>query len=327
MAAIFTDQELYKRLHSALEYAETVLTGRDRENFVVAKARQLREDSERRASVARACAASSLLVGLRRMLLQKDQPKLSWSTESGSESGRSLFLKAASTLSTAKPKLDPPFVRPTPPSLLIYACELLFLLLHLPTEESQESSGDEFKTDVASPFRLVDDAARSIHHLSAPCSSPRLPSGVRLSPDEEDELVTNFVTCLIDLNLSLPPDPQAKNAPAKLDTASSDILIGWDESLRRPESSSTSSSSAPSRGDRASSAIPSEVLRLLAQSQDCLRWNAALALYKLGIDFAVVFPDGFRRSTAKWLKRKEHAKVIVAKDVLDRSQRAVSAKR
>lgn len=322
MVSIFADQELYKRLHAALEYAEMVLTGRDKENFVVAKARKLREDSERQASVARACAASNLLVGLRRMLLQKHWQQLPFFPRDGPQSSRSFFSKAASLLSTAKPELDPPFVRPTPPSLLIYASELLFLLLHLPT---RESARDRLQADAASSFCLVDDAERAIHHLSAPSSTPCLPDGISLSPDEEDELVTNYVTCLIDLNLTLPPDPQAKNVPATLDTASSDISIGWDESLRDSESSR---SDATCKSNKSSPAIPADVSRLLGQSHDCLRWNAALALYKLGLDFAVVFPDGFRRSNAKWLKRKEPAKVIIAKDVVDRSHRAyaVSAK-
>eukprot|EP00913_Durusdinium_trenchii_P003936 g3645.t1 len=150
------------------------------------------------------------------------------------------------------------------------------------------------------PFRLVDDAARAIHGLSAPSSPSRLPHGLRLSVQEEElfargeKLVTDFIGAMLQLNLSLPPDPKAKFAPASLEDSAKDVLLGG----RR---------GAPTR---------SEVPRVLSQSADCLRWNAALALYVLGMDLAPLFKDAFQSCMARWQKRKEQAKVLLAQDVL-----------
>ncbi|CAE8619401.1 unnamed protein product [Polarella glacialis] len=294
MASVLADQELYKRFYSALEHAEVVLTGRDRESFVVAKSRQLREESERRAGVARALAASTLTLGLRCMLLD-GRGALPWRSGTVPGSTRALFLSVASIFQTAEPTLDPPFVRPTPPVLLVYAAELLHILLHLPGQQSTQQEVAAAASTAASPFRLLDDAARAIHQLPAPASSPRLPPGLILSEDEEDRLVTSFVTALIDLNLSLPPDPQAKHAPATLDETG-DILIGWDESLAAAVTDTDGSSGIICRDSSCASAggaaaIPLEVSRLLAQSQECVRWNSALALYVLGVDLTATCQD------------------------------------
>ena len=78
---------------------------------------------------------------------------------------------------------------------------------------------------------------------------------------------------MLQLNLSLPPDPKAKFAPATLEDSAKDVCLGWDASWA-PEG-------PESQG--------SEVSRVLAQSPECLRWNAALALYTLGMDLGQLF--------------------------------------
>merc|ERR1712151_996390 len=62
LSALVADQELYKRFHAALEHAETATTGRDKDGFVVRKAKQLREEAEHRAGVTRVLAASIVLL-------------------------------------------------------------------------------------------------------------------------------------------------------------------------------------------------------------------------------------------------------------------------
>ncbi|CAJ1418764.1 unnamed protein product [Effrenium voratum] len=75
---------------------------------------------------------------------------------------------------------------------------------------------------------------------------------------------------MLQLNLTLPPDPKAKHAPASLEESAGDIILGDGSQV-------------------------SEVPRLLAQSTECLRWNAALALYILGMDLAQLMQES--RST------------------------------
>jgi len=70
----------------------------------------------------------------------------------------------------------------------------------------------------------------------------------------------------------------------------------------------------------ATATIPSEVLRVLAQSKECLSWNAALALYTLGVDFTAACKEGFVASLAKWRRRKEQAKILIAADLVERAK-------
>jgi len=201
-------------------------------------------------------------------------------------------------------------VRPTPPALLLYTAELLHLLLHLPSDAEEWPACEEM---VAAPFMLHDDAARAIHALPAPTAKPRLPPGLRLSQEDEEQLVSNYIGALLELNLTLPPDPKAKSTPASLEESGKDLAIGWDEGVLLPGVDSKLSAAA-------------EVSRILAQSSECQRWNAALALYILGVDLGAVFKDAFDGCMARWRKKKEQAKVLLAQDVLHRSQKTLKGK-
>lgn len=295
LTLLLTDQELYKRYHAGLEHAESVISGRDKENFVVAKARELRIESERRSNVTRAMAASILLLGLRRTLEHGEIP---WLPGQDHGSAARLFLELSTLLRTAKPTMDPPFVRPMPPALKLYAAELLHLLLHLPSSQEQLYS-------VPPALRLLDDAACAIHQLPRSVTPAQLPQKLQASIEEQEAITADCIQSLIDLNLTLPPDPNAKHAPATLDGASGDIVLG--------DMTATDSSSG----------VPSEVSRLISQSEDCLRWNAAYALYILGVDLTDACLDGFQQNLAKWKKRREQAKVVITEDLLQRATRAL----
>jgi len=301
MQSTFADQELYKRLHLAMEHAEKVLTGSGQEDWVLEKARTIRLESERQAAVLRGAAASTALLALRQGLLAQKRPP--WSAEAG----RSLFLAVASTLGVASSTLEPPFVRPTPPALLLYTAELLHLLLHLPADAEEADASAEM---ASSPFQLLDDAARAIHALPVPKTQPRLPLGLRISREEEEQLVSNYIGALLELNLTLPPDPKAKSAPATLEESGKDLALGWDEALLSP-------------GDEPKTSAAAEVSRVLAQSSECQRWNAAYALYVLGVDLGAIFKESFETCVARWRKRKEQGKVLLAQDVLQRSQKSL----
>ncbi|CAE7369832.1 unnamed protein product, partial [Symbiodinium microadriaticum] len=147
----------------------------------------------------------------------------------------------------------------------------------------------------SSPFQLLDDAARAIHALPVPKTRPRLPPGLRISREEEEQLVSNYIGALLELNLTLPPDPKAKSAPATLEESGKDLALGWDEALLLPGAEPKTSAAA-------------EVSRVLAQSSECQRWNAAYALYLLGVDLGGIFKESFETCVARWRKKKEQGK-------------------
>lgn len=295
MSETFADQELYKKYYTAMEHAEKVLTGADQEDWVLEKARHIRVESERRATVVRCNAASCALLALR---MDADDAAAAW-VERGA-AGSALFQCFSSVFATKPHTMEPPFVKPTPPELLLYAAEFLHLLLHLKEPAEEEQAGPLR----SAPFKLLDDAARAIHQVK-PDKSPSLPSGFRPSRAEEEQLVSDFIGAMLQLNLSLPPDPKAKFAPASLEDSAKDVILGWDASMEP--------------GTKSSSSTISEVPRVLSQSSECLRWNAALALYIVGMDLSQLFQDAFESCIARWRKRQEQGKVLLAQDVLHRS--------
>jgi len=329
LASLLADQELYKRFYNALEDAETAISGQTKNDFVVRKAKQIREEADRRAAIVRALAGSTLLLVLRRMML--DGRGIPWLPGSRHGSVRAAFMSIASVFKTAAPTMDPPFVKSTPPDVLLYAAELIHLLLH------------QVPRDALTPFRLLDDAAQAIHALPRPSRAPVAVPGLD-AVDEQEVFAANFMEALLSLNLTLPPDPKTKHAPAALE-AGGNVALGWDSALAEmAKAAGVTSGTADAvavttvgirNGDGESgghshgagrvraSAVPPEVLQLLAQSSECLKWNAAMMLYVLGVDLAVVCQDGFQRCLSKWRQRKEQAKMLVSIDILNRSKQTL----
>jgi len=307
LLSVFADQELYKKFHAALQHAETSHTGKDSNDFVLVRTRQIREESEHRTNLVRALAASTLLLVLRRLL--QPESSIPWPAEGHPGSLASVYEGVASLLRTSKPTMEPMWVKPTPPALTLYAAEILHLLHHAGT------------ANLPLPFQLRDDAAQGINALTAPACTPCLP--LTLKEDACDALATEFVTTLIDLNLTLPPDPRAKHAPTTLsDAGDDDICLGMESgSAAGKTGDSSGRAGAAKSGSKTNALVPREVQRLLSQSLDCLRWNSALALYILGLDLAVVCRDGLQRSVARWTRRGEQAKVLVTYDLLNRAER------
>jgi len=191
--------------------------------------------------------------------------------------------------------------------LTLYAAELLHLLHHIG------------HASPVPPFRLRDDAAKAITQIAAPASKPAWT--FELNSEERDTLASDFIGTLIDLNLTLPPDPEAKHEPTTLSAETDDqILLGNIE--REIQSASSSVQKGTSRSSRI---VPREVTRLLNQSVECLRWNAALALYALGLDLVETCEDGLQRSLVKWRRRAEQAKIMVCNDILLKAARARKA--
>jgi hypothetical protein len=304
---VFADQELYKKFHASLEHAEIVTKGVEKKDFVVNKSKQIREESEHRSNVTRALAGSTLLAAIRRMLLD-GHGGIPWAAAPGSPGSlRTLFLGIASLFRTAKPTMPPDFVRPTPSFITLYAAELLHVLLQERRFRQAAAMGD----DSLPHFRLLDDAARAIHQLGAP-EGTQLPEGLGLEAEDAERLCADFVGALVDLNLSLPPDPEAKHAPVTLGKVGGDIVLGWDEGQATSRSSS-----------QARATIPNEVTRLLEQGSECLRWNTALCLYILGVDLALMCQDGFKGNLARWKRGGQQARILVTADLLERAKRAL----
>jgi hypothetical protein len=311
LTSLLADQELYKKFHASLEHAEIASRGVEKKDFVVAKSKQLRETSDHRANVARALAASTLLAVLRRML-DDGFGGIPWATTHESHGSlRALFMGLASLFRTATPTMEPPFVKPTPPFATLYVAELLHVLLQ--QRRLHEADGAE----LLPPFTLIDDAARAIFQLKAPPEGSRLPEGLHLKAEDAEGLTADFVSALVDLNLTLPPDPDAKHAPVTLGKAGSDITLGCEEPAHY-SSGVASSKSSPARVT-----VPSEVTRMLEQGSECLRWNTALALYTLGVDLAVMCQEGFKSNLARWRRRGEQARILLTADLLDRAKRAL----
>lgn len=311
LLAVFADQELNKRFHLQMQHAETSHTGKEKDEFVILKSKQIREQSELRSSIARALAGSTLLLAMRKLLQNGEQ--IPWPASPGPGSLQFVFQKVASLFRTASHTIEPPWVRPTPAQLTLYAAEMLHLLHHTSN------------TTAAPPFRIRDDAARAITQLEATVTPPVW--GFDLSEEDRDTLATDFVTILIDLNLTLPPDPDAKHAPTTLSDATDDnIQLGCLEEVDAPRGDQLrlgpAQSQAQKSATRGAGVIPREVIRLLNQSDECLRWNAALALYTLGMDLVVVCGDGLQRSLGKWRRRGEQAKILVVSDLIAKANRA-----
>jgi hypothetical protein len=291
--ALLADQELYKRVHIALEEAETSLSGVSNRDFILEKTRQIRQESESRASIMRTLAASTLLTVLRRLF----DVHTEWPEDRAHGSLRSIFVEVASVFRVRAATMEPKFVKPSSPSLALYAAEIIRLLLHRASQPLPD------------PFKLRDDAALAILQLKGTHSSTPASLPVMLTPQEVETFVAEFVDTIMRLNLTLPPDPDAKHSPATLaEEGGDDIFLGCDSVFDTAIGQT-----------KKSPVVPKEVSRVLAQSVECLRWNAALSLYTIGADLATVCRSGFEACILKYRQRKEHARLLLIRDLMMRA--------
>eukprot|EP00746_Dinoflagellata_sp_MGD_P148996 gnl/MRDRNA2_/MRDRNA2_81112_c0_seq1.p1 gnl/MRDRNA2_/MRDRNA2_81112_c0~~gnl/MRDRNA2_/MRDRNA2_81112_c0_seq1.p1 ORF type:complete len:1338 (-),score=253.26 gnl/MRDRNA2_/MRDRNA2_81112_c0_seq1:78-4091(-) len=313
LASVMAEQELYKKMHKALDRVERTHTGKEDEDFTIHKTKQIREDAEERANRARLLAATNLLLILRRML-HSAPTGIPWAKGDKPGSARAMFKSITSLFHTQKPTMDPPFVRPTGPALMMYVCSLARLFFHR-------------RGELPPFFVLRDDAAKGILDLQGRDQVPY--PNFELDEKETENVVMGLVNAIMELNLSLPPNPGMKNIPTTLgESHEGAILLGWDGGLTGSvgsldgldDGSESCPSSATSSGK---DWIPREVARVLQQSMDCLKWNAALALYCCAIDMSVVYAQSFQKGLAFWQKRREQGKVLVTQDILKRTVKSV----
>lgn len=240
---------------------------------------------------------------------------------------REVFSKIRVLLKTThKPTMEPMFVRPTTPELFIYVADLLRIFLVAPRAIAKQ------------PVRsvLCEDAARKI----ACAKNPKLTHlDVRVVEDQKQlAMVVEAVLQLIDLNLVLPPESNHPLTPLKTMSdvtggaaSNSDLFgradedggipIGWiskvDQELeaRSLQKALTGGSSSSSRkGESTVLALP--VLLAGQQSEDCVRWNAALGFHKLIAELARIDPTHLLTSLYRWEGDGKHGRVLVVKAIL-----------
>lgn len=200
--------------------------------------------------------------------------------------------------------------------MIMYVCSLIRIFFHR-------------RGQLPAFFVLRDDAAKGILDLQGRDQVP-YPT-FELDDKETENVVIGLVNAMMELNLSLPPNPNMKNIPTTLgESHEGAILLGWDGGLT---GSLGSLDGLDDGGDfcpqPATSSgkdwIPREVARVLQQSTECLKWNAALALYLCACDMSVVYAQSFQKALAFWQKRREQGKVLVTQDILKRTVKSVGS--
>jgi len=179
-------------------------------------------------------------------------------------------------------------------------------------------------------FVLRDDAAKGILELE--CREQVPYPTFTLEEKESENAVIGLINAMMELNLSLPPNPNMKNIPTTLgESHEGALMLGWDGGLTGDcvDSLEGLDDSANSRPPPATSSgkdwIPREVARVLQQGDECLRWNAALALYCSACDMSVVYSQSFQKALDFWKKRREMGKVLVTQDILKRTVKSVGS--
>lgn len=173
-----------------------------------------------------------------------------------------------------------PFVRNLPPRVAMYVAVCLRKFL-APKDKSD--------------FQVVDDAPREMARLNK-TKTPVSRLRIELSADEKVAAVENFMHALLLLNLTLPPDPNSRNVPTNLDEP---ITLGLHH---------------PSTG-----ILPAEVERVFKLNDECARWNAALALYHLGVDVCKQMTSEFVTLATQWDKEGLQQRATVADDLVRRA--------
>lgn len=119
--------------------------------------------------------------------------------------------------------------------------------------------------------------------------------GAKWEPAEQTEAHVKTMEALAELNLTLPPDPETPNKP----TESAGQILG--------------------EAVAGQSLIPSEVERVLAEKDDALRWNAALALMELQVELVRQFTVPAIELHKEWSDAGMHGRVLLLDDIIRRS--------
>merc|ERR1719460_3304054 len=171
------------------------------------------------------------------------------------------------------------FVRSLPPAVAMYMGSLL-------------------RHTVAAKWRgtttLRDDAPRAIAQIDLSRTPVSRLRGEAWEDGQESAALEKTIGALLELNLVLPPpDAEAVNVPMK----ESGLALGAVEG---------------------SGVIPQEVEKLLDESSEALRWNAAFVLYELAIELVRQFTGYAAQLDKKWNEEGMQARTMLLDDITKR---------
>jgi len=279
---VLVGAELHKIIQKQMEAHEREKMNKaSDEDFAILVSKSIRERAIEKSVTLRCLAGDIFLILFRRYHSRTP------------ESWRSIFYsKLFEILEPPAPKIEPLFLRPTPPAVLLMGLEGILLCLnkHLPGASS-----------------LVDDAQRQV-------SSLKLPTQNLIAIPKADRTAEQCVICMMDINVALPADPHAPVTPLLEEDAC--VKIGDDFGLSAPKNFDSLDELEPE--EIVVSNPAHEVARLISQSEECLKWNAVLLLYKVGIMGAKLWPQQFCITAQQWKMKNKEGRFVVAEDLLRR---------
>jgi hypothetical protein len=173
--------------------------------------------------------------------------------------------------------------------------------------EAQKNTFKSHDKHLPEPTSLVDDAQRRVYSL-------RLPTQSLIAIPKAERTGEQCVRCMMEVNVALPADPTAPVTPLLEDDVS--VKIGDDFGLSQPINFDSLDELEPE--DITVTNPLHEVTRLLSQSEECLKWNAVLLLYKIGIMGAKLWPQQFCIVAQQWKMKNKEGRYLVAEDLLRR---------
>jgi len=279
---VLADAELQKKIHKQMENVKRheLNKGPD-EDFATLVAKKIREDSIVKTDLIRSLAGDIFLILFRRI-----HSRLSL------EIRNECIDRLMVVLNPPEPKIEPLFLRPTPPAIMLLALEGILLCL---------------SKKLPAATLIVEDAQRQVSNLN-------LETQDLIAVDKGQKLSEYCIMCMMSLNVPLPANPGAP--PTPLTTADLQIKLGDDFGLSIPQSM-----------DDIDDDVPQEILvtnplreihLLNDQGDECLKWNACLLLYKIAIMGGKLWPHVFFKSMSDWKNKKKEGRYQVAEDILRR---------
>lgn len=279
LIGVLADAELHKRiLAQIIAHERQKLNKASNEDFPILKLREMRETAIDKSLTLRCLAGDIFLIFYRRC----HQRAPLWR--------ESFYGRLFEVLEPPEPKLEPLYHRPTPPAITLLGLEGILLCLH--------------KT-LPQPTKLTEDAQRQVFAFSLPVQNlVALENGERLGE--------RCVLTLMELNVQLPADPYGPLT--SLCDQDDVVFLGHDFGLSANLDVDELDECVIAHGKNPMH----ETQRLLAQSEECLKWNAALLLYKLGLMGAKLWPQNFMASMSQWKQKSKEARYLIAEDIFRR---------
>jgi hypothetical protein len=199
---VLADAELQKKIHKQMENVKRhELNKAPEEDFATMVSKKLREDSITKTDLIRCLAGDIFLILFRRI-----HSRLTMIIRN--ECIERLML----VLNPPEPKIEPLFLRPTPPTIMLLALEGILLCLNK-------------KLPVAT--QIVEDAQRQVSNLDMDTQD-------LIAVDKGQKLSEYCIMCMMSLNVPLPANPGAP--PTPLTSADLQIKLGDDFGLSIPQS-------------------------------------------------------------------------------------------